>query len=85
VAKNTAAGAWAAVAVGRKALVGEFSAVGIWTECPDCTDEAVAVVQFRSRGDSLAQLVDFRCPLGCDVDRDEVLRELRLTALDRAS
>jgi hypothetical protein len=85
VAKNTAVCAWAACAVGRKPVMADFSTVGIWTECPNCTDEAVAVVQFRGRGDSRARLVDFRCPLRCDVDRHEVLHELRLTALDRAS
>lgn len=65
--------------------MGEYSTVGIWTRCPDCTDEAVAVVQFWGRGDDRARLVDFRCPAGCPVETDAVLRRLRLTALDRAS
>jgi hypothetical protein len=63
----------------------EFSTVGIWTRCPSCADEAVAVVQFRGRGDARARLIDFRCPACCRVDPTAVLDRLRLTALDRAS
>ena len=65
--------------------MGEFSTVGIWTRCPACADNAVAVVQFRSRGDARARLVDFRCPSSCPVDPGAVLRRLHLTALERAS
>jgi hypothetical protein len=65
--------------------MGAFSTVGIWTRCPGCADEAVAVVQFRGRGDARARLVDFRCPAGCPVDPDVVLHQLRLVALDWAS
>jgi hypothetical protein len=65
--------------------MGQYSTVGIWTRCPNCADEAVAVVQFWGRGDARARLVEFRCPTGCAVDDDAVLRGLRLTALGRAS
>jgi hypothetical protein len=66
--------------------MGDYSTVGIWTRCPRCADEAVAVLQFWGRrGDADARLVDFRCAHGCDVDPEAVLRRLRLTGLDRAS
>ena len=66
--------------------MGDYSTVGIWTRCPRCADEAVAVVQFWGRrGDSQARLVDFRCEAGCEVDPQAVLRRLRLSAFDRAS
>jgi hypothetical protein len=66
--------------------MGDYSTVGIWTRCPRCADEAVAVVQFWGRrGDARARLVDFRCADGCEVDPEAVLRRLRLMELDRAS
>jgi hypothetical protein len=63
----------------------DYSTVGIWTRCPGCADEAVAVVQFWGRGDTRARLVDFRCPVGCAVDPDLMLAKLRLRTLERAS
>ncbi|MDT4921153.1 MAG: hypothetical protein QOI15_2055 [Pseudonocardiales bacterium] len=62
----------------------QYSTVGIWTQCPECADEAVAVVQFAGRGVH-ARLVDFRCPYACSVEPRAVLRRVRLTALDQAS
>jgi hypothetical protein len=63
----------------------DYATVGIWTRCPACADQAVAVVQFVERGESDVRLLDFRCPLRCTVDTRSVLRRMRLTALDRAS
>jgi hypothetical protein len=71
--------------VGTTARMGENSTVGIWTRCPRCADEAVAVVQFGGRGDARARLLDFRCPSGCNVDAAAILQVLHLTAFDRAS
>lgn len=71
--------------MGNNVLMGVFSTVGIWTRCPGCGDDAVAVVQFGHRGDARARLVDFRCPAGCPVGPAAVLHQLRLVALDRAS
>lgn len=64
--------------------MGQYSTVGIWTRCPECADEAVAVVQFAGRGAN-ARLVDFRCPHACSVESRAVLSGVRLAALDRAS
>jgi hypothetical protein len=65
--------------------MGDYSTVGIWTRCPACADEAVAVVQFGSHGERAARLIDFRCPTDCPVDAHSILRRVRLTSLDRAS
>jgi bacterioferritin-associated ferredoxin len=65
--------------------MGDYSTVGIWTHCPTCADEAVAVVQFANRDNVKAHLVDFRCPGACRANARAVLRGLRLTTLDRAS
>ena len=65
--------------------MGEPSTVGIWTHCPVCSREAVAVVQFADRGEMRARLLNFRCPGTCRLDAREILRTLRLSELDRAS
>lgn len=81
--KTTPDGACDKDAMGTTSRMGRYSTVGIWTRCPYCADEAVAVVQFWGRGDGRARLVDFRCPADCDVDPEGVLRRLRLTGMDR--
>lgn len=65
--------------------MGEPSTVGIWTHCPNCAREAVAVVQFTDLSDSRARLLNFRCPGSCRLDARQILRTLRLSELDRAS
>lgn len=72
-------------AAGRYHVMGKYSTVGIWTRCPSCRDEAVAVVQFGGSGDAPALLLDFRCSEDCDPDSATISRGLRLTVLDRAS
>jgi len=71
--------------MGTSPNVAEYATVGIWTRCPACADEAVAVVQFVEAGETDARLLDFRCPTRCVVDARSVLRRVRLTALNRAS
>src|SRR5438067_276900 len=60
--------------MGTRRHMADYSTVGIWTRCPSCADEAVAVVQFWGRrGDTRARLVDFRCGTGGWVDAGAVL------------
>jgi hypothetical protein len=65
--------------------MGDRATVGIWTRCPACAEDAVAVVQFIEDESAPARLVDFRCPTRCSVEARSVLRRVRLAALDRAS